>query len=236
MTRHPPTAAVRKSFGEAQQQAAAMVAGPPAPWNDASRAKRRHSARWIGVAAVSVVASGIAGWLGADWLSGAGRAEAPERIAAAPPVPATPLLPPPLAQAVAPAVAPPPPSLSVTRRSGVIRIASAQSPLTEAVRALAQATNTSVRGGEALASITVPITLQWQGTTTAAAWDALLGRHANIAVSCSGANCEVWIVGVNPPPAAGASVTASEQAPPASPVVQPPAPAAPDSEEGSDTN
>ena len=234
MRRHPPTAAVSQSFGEAQQQAAAMVAGPPVPWNAAARAKRRHSARWLGVAAVSVVASGVAGWFGADWLSDAGRAgspAAPEPSAAAPAVTLPPLAPAPV---VEPVVAAPPPSLTVTRRAGVIRIESTQAPLADAVRALAQATSTRLRGGEALAALTAPVTLQWQGSDTAAAWDALLGRHANIALSCSGANCELWIVGVNPPRAAGASVAAGEPAPTRS-VPQPPPPPA-DGEESSDTN
>ena len=55
MTIHQPTAAVRKSFGEAQQQAAAMVAGPPTPWNEAQQSQR-GSARWLVIAAASVAA------------------------------------------------------------------------------------------------------------------------------------------------------------------------------------
>ena len=67
MTAHRPTAAVRESFGQAQQQAAAMVAGPPTPWNAATRTTQR-SVRWLALAATSVAAAGVAGWFAADWL------------------------------------------------------------------------------------------------------------------------------------------------------------------------
>ena len=214
MTIHQPTPAVRESFREAQQQAAAMVAGPPTAWNEAARARRR-SPLWIGLATASVVAGGVAGWLGVDWLG----TPAPARPATSPetaartfaqatpapmpaPAPATPL-----ATIIAA------PSLAVTRQAGVIRIASTNASLADAVRALAQATHTNVKGGEALASIASPITLNWQGNDTAAAWDALLGRFASIAVSCANAACELWVVGVNAPRVAGGSPAGPATAP-----------------------
>ncbi len=138
-------------------------------------------------------------------------------------------------------------SLTVTRQSGLIRIASTNTSLAEVVRGLAQATHTNVKGGEGLAAITTPITLNWQGNDTAAAWDALLGRFASIAVSCSSAACDLWIVGVNAPRAAGgspvnaATTTIAEPVQPARPAVPVPghveSPAQqPGSEENSETN
>ncbi len=248
-TRHQPTAAVRESFGQAQQQAAAMVAGPPAPWNEATRTSRR-APRWIGLAAVSVVAGGVAGWFGVDGSGGSTRAgstasaDAGARSVGPAPAASLPAPVPAMLQATTPApMAAAPASLSVTRESGVIRIASTNASLTEAVRALAQATHTTVKGGEALASIADPITLHWQGKDTAAAWDALLGRFASIAVSCSGAACELWIVGTNARPAAraaaissvDASTAPSEPLQPARPVVQVQAPP-PSSDEDTETN
>lgn len=140
-----------------------------------------------------------------------------------------------------------PASLTVTRQAGLIRIASANTSLAEVVHALAQATHTNVRGGEGLAAITTPITLNWQGNDTAAAWDALLGRFASIAVSCSSAACDLWIVGVNAPGAASGSPVNTVTAPIVQPV-QPAHPAVPvpghvgspaqqpGSEENSETN
>lgn len=234
MTIHQPTAAVRKSFGEAQQQAAAMVAGPPTPWNEAHR-EQRGSARWLAIAAASVAAAGVTGWLAADWLGGPTRA-VPASVPQ-PPVAALPVTPAPLAAAATSAVVPqqvtPPASLAVTRQAGVIRIDATNAALADAVRALAQATRTTIKGGEALAAIGTPVTLKWQGTDVAAAWDALLGRVASIGVSCSGAGCELWIVGVTPTPTAARAVgalpgTAAVSTDPseAQEVAQPPRPAA----------
>jgi hypothetical protein len=203
-TRHQPTAAVRESFGQAQQQAAAMVAGPPTPWNEATRAPR-GSARWLGIAAVSVAAAGVGGWLAADWL----KSPAPP-VPSVPPSAAAPL--PRLTPAPAVSVAPhveAPIALRVTRQSGVVRIEATNARLADAVRALAQATQTNVQGGEALGAIASPVTLNWQGTDVAAAWDALLGRFASIGVSCSRAACELWIVGVTPSPATTRAASAA---------------------------
>ncbi|KQW38298.1 hypothetical protein [Rhizobacter sp. Root404] len=203
-TRHQPTAAVRESFGQAQQQAAAMVAGPPTPWNEAARAPR-GSARWLGIAAVSVAAAGVGGWLAADWLKSPAPAvpSVPPSAAAPPPRPT-----PAPAVSVAPQVEVPI-ALRVTRQSGVVRIEATNARLADAVRALAQATHTNVKGGEALGAIASPVTLNWQGTDVAAAWDALLGRYASIGVSCTGAACELWVVGVTPSPATTRAASAA---------------------------
>jgi hypothetical protein len=201
-TRHPPTAAVSESFGQAQQQAAAMVAGPPTPWNGATSAPH-GSARWLGIAAVSVAAAGVGGWLAADWL----KSPAPP-VPSVPPSAIAPLPRPAPAVSVAPQVEVPI-ALRVTRQSGVVRIEATNAKLADAVRALAQATHTNVKGGEALGAIASPVTLNWQGTDVAAAWDALLGRYASIAVSCSGAACELWIVGVTPSPATTRAASAA---------------------------
>jgi hypothetical protein len=251
MTIHQPTAAVRESFGQAQQQAAAMVAGPPTPWNEATRAER-GSARWLGIAAVSVAVAGVAGWFAADWLGApvrTGPAGMPKEPVAA--VPATPAQEQPAVvspSATAPVVSPA--ALTVTRQGGMIRIDATNAPLADAVRALAQATRTTIQGDEALAVIGTPVTLHWQGTDIAAAWDALLGRFASIGVSCRGAGCDVWIVGVTPPPAAtprtasaapGMAAVVADQ-PAAAEVVQPARPAArvepppPATDENTETN
>ncbi|CAN5363721.1 hypothetical protein BH11PSE9_BH11PSE9_29410 [soil metagenome] len=265
MTIHQPTAAVKESFGQAQQQAASL-AGPPPAWNAGARAPRR-SPLWMALAAASVVASGVVGWFGVEWFGGSTRA-APVRVgerggetsaataaersqatASSSPgtatLPASPIAASPVAAAPAATL---PPSLSVTRQSGVIRIAFANTSLAEAVRSLAQATHTNVKGGEALAAITTPITLNWQGSDTAAAWDALLGRFASIAVSCSSTACDLWIVGVNAPLATGVSPVNAATAPITEPVMQPARPAVPvpshvesptqqpGSEENSETN
>jgi hypothetical protein len=245
MTIHRPTAAVRESFGEAQQQAAAMVAGPPTPWNAATRTTRR-STRWMGFAAASVAAAGVAGWFAADWLGGPARSSAAS--VPTPPAGPWPVAPSPAA-VVAPAVVPAqalPAALAVTRQSGVIRIDATNAALADAVWALAQATRTTIKGGEALAAIGTPVTLTWQGTDIAAAWDALLGRFASIGVSCKGAGCELWIVGVTPPSRAasaapGMAAAAAHQAT-APEVAQPPRPAArpepppPATDENTETN
>ncbi len=244
MTIHHPTAAVRKSFGEAQQQAAAMVAGPPTPWNEAQQSQR-GSARWLAIAAASVAAAGVTGWLAADWLGGPPRT-APTSVPQ-PPVAALPATPPPVAPAATSAVVPqqstPPASLAVTRQAGVIRIDATNAALADAVRALAQATRTTIKGGEALAAIGTPVTLKWQGTDVAAAWDALLGRVASIGVSCSGAGCELWIVGVTPTTRAatgavgvnGAPAAVGEPVLPIAPAVPSPPPA-PTADENTETN
>jgi hypothetical protein len=249
MTTHQPNPAVRESFGQAQQQATAM-AGPATPWDAPTPRARRLPPRWIGLATVSVVAGSVVGWLGAGWWNGPSATVAasgsphdsldpvPRPVGFAAPAPTA---------ALAATVALPnaaQPSLGVTRQSGVIRIASTNAPLGEVVRALAQATHTSVRGAEALAAITNPITLNWQGTDTAAAWDALLGRFASIGVSCGSSLCELWIVGVNTPRAAasGAAVTgsiaSSEAAAPSLPVARPTPPPPPPSngDENTETN
>jgi hypothetical protein len=242
MKTHPPTAAVRESFGQAQQQAAAMVSGAPTPWNQAADAQRR-SPLWIGVATLAVVAGGVAGWFGVDrW--GRPAPSAPALIPAASDRVIAPALPAPVATVAA---APPivtAPSLTVTRRAGVIRIAAGNAPLTDVVRALAQATRTNVKGSEALAAVTIPVTLTWQGSDTAAAWEALLGRFASTAIACDGAGCELWIVSVNAARAAqgvpATAATAAEEsvpAPPPSPAaVAPPAPTTQGGEENTETN
>jgi len=241
MTIHQPTAAVRESFREAQQQAAAMVAGPPTPWNEVARAQRK-SPLWIGFAAVSVVAASAAGWLAVDWFGTPTRPGSPASPDAAARVaaPALPAPVPAVATAVTFATIAAPPSLAVTRQAGMIRIASSNASLADAVRALAQATHTNVKGGEALASIASPITLNWQGKDTAAAWDALLGRFASIAVSCGSAACDLWIVGVNAPRAAGGApvngVAAPSESPPAPAVVTAPPPPPQSGEENTETN
>ena len=246
MTRHQPTAAVRESFGQAQQQAAAMVAGPPTPWNEGTRGPH-GSVRRLGIAAVSVAVAAVGGWLAADWLGGPGRA-APTAV----PPPADPLVdarPAAPLPAVTPAIAAAPTpaeaaALTVTRQAGVIRIEARQAPLTDVVRALAQATHTDVKGGEALAAIATPVTLQWQGTDVPAAWDALLGRHASIGVSCGTARCALWIVGVTPPRRAasatgtpnGATAEVSETAPLPRPAVPAAPPPPPGNDENTETN
>jgi hypothetical protein len=240
---HRPSVDVRESFSQAQQQAAAMDAGPPPAWNAAARSRAR-SPRWIGLAVTSVVASGVAGWFGVDWLSG-------PTASTRPPGPVSPVVgqnafpkpasdPAVMATKVStPTVATPLSSLDVKREAGVIRIASNNALLADAVRVLARATHTNVRGGEALASIASPITLHWQGSDTAAAWDALLGRFANIAVSCGSAACELWIVGVNTPratrgPAANGSTATAEPVQPPRPVVPQDSP--PPGDENTETN
>ena len=209
-----------------------MVAGPPTPWNEASRAPR-GSARWLGIAAMSVVAAGVTGWFAADWLGGPPRAN-PSTLPKEP-IAAVPALPPvqtamvpqaPVVQTALPA------ALAVTRQAGLIRIEATNASMADAVRALAQATRTHIQGGEALAVLTAPVSLHWQGTDVATAWDALLGRFASIGVSCNGAGCELWIVGVTPTPVSttraasampGTGAAVAEQ--PVAEAAQPPRPA-----------
>ncbi|CAN5776073.1 hypothetical protein BH11PSE8_BH11PSE8_29060 [soil metagenome] len=260
MTIHQPTPAVQESFGQAQQQAAAM-AGPPPAWHQAGPASRR-SPLWIGMAAAAVAASGVIGWFGVEWFIGSARpapAHAGDRQAPSSPVRSTddPAREPGAAgqarlssMSIAPSATGPAIAVSgshaVTRQAGLIRITSANASLAELVLALAQATHTQVRGAEGLSAIATPISLNWQGNDTAAAWDALLGRFASIAVSCSGAACDLWIVGAAAPRAAGSSAasaaaaTIAEPAQPSRPAVQyrpaVPLPAQPEQQPGSEEN
>jgi hypothetical protein len=251
MTTHQPNPAVRESFGQAQQQATAMT-GPATPWDAPTPRARRLPPRWVGLATVAIVAGSVVGWMGAGWWSG------PSRPVAAPGSDHDSLNPVQRPVGFAPSgseststpvvtTAPPQavqPSLAVTRQAGVIRIASTNASLADVVRALAQATHTSVRGAEALAAITNPVTLNWQGTDTATAWDALLGRFASIGVSCGSTLCELWIVGVNTPRAAASaaagtgSIAIGEAATSPLPVARQTAPPSPPSngDENTETN
>lgn len=80
-------------------------------------------------------------------------------------------------------------------RDGEIRMQLRAVPLDEAVRLLAAATHTSVRGVETLPSRLAPVALQWQGRGADAAWQRLLGDRMSYASRCSAERCDLWVAG-----------------------------------------
>ena len=100
----------------------------------------------------------------------------------------------------APANLPTPRTLDATSdRKGIRRVGGAflidleRTPIHEAVQMLAAETGFVVKGSEALQP--EPITVRWQGTSAAVAWQQILGTRASFSLVCPGGSCQVWIRG-----------------------------------------
>jgi hypothetical protein len=82
----------------------------------------------------------------------------------------------------------------IERHGSMLTLVLRKSRLSDAVHALAQATNAQVRGTEYLTPDARTVTLEWRGSSAASAWRVLLAGIANTAVTCKESKCQIWFV------------------------------------------
>ncbi|MBC7832934.1 MAG: hypothetical protein H7Y62_13060 [Hyphomicrobium sp.] len=127
----------------------------------------------------------------------------PRPLAVASPDVAAPSGPPSAAPQSAPA-----PTGRVTVTANRIKIAIHGMPLAEAVSQLAAVTHTNLDGVAVLRLAPKSVTLQWQGTSVAAAWQQLLAGDINYAAVCRERACTVHLLGLLASPQGAASAPA----------------------------
>jgi len=107
-----------------------------------------------------------------------------------------------------PAAAPPSAPAStgrITATANRVEIAVHGMPLAEAVSQLAAVTHTELNGGAALRLAPQLVTLHWQGTSAATAWQQLLAGDNNYAAVCRERACTVHLLGLLAGPQGAAS-------------------------------